>query len=422
MDGTSDAKSPGAIHSAQTTSKLVCFEAIRGLAALVVVVYHIITGFWPAILHREGSHWQATPLWLRALVRFPGKFLWDGGMAVTVFFVLSGFVLSLSFFQKGSSRSLGSAALRRYPRLMFPVAASILLTFLLMVTGAICNRSAGEYIHHVQGITYDPTSSQGESNHWLMNWYNFTPNFWSALRESVWGAFTGLASYNLVLWTMPIELTYSFLVYGFLALFGGLRNRWLLYAILGTLAVVKDYPAPVNGAYFMLDFVLGMALCDLWVHNQRTWRKSLGLIPALILVGLALFTVRFKPLAALIIIGSTAASPRLQQLLSTRCFAFLGRVSFGVYLVHMMVFCSLGCGCYLWLCRNLGWPHLTGTLIAGLVTVVGTLMAGWAFYHLVDRPTIALTHVLDAWLFRPAGESRGVPTTVLPSAQRAAAA
>ncbi len=405
----------------ELSSKLVCFEAIRGLAALMVVVYHVITGFWPEIIYQKGAAWQAMPAWLRALVRFPGSRLWDGGMAVTIFFVLSGFVLSLSFFQRGSSKSLGSAALRRYPRLMFPVAASILLTFLLMCTGAMFNYRAGEFINQLQGNTYTPQSPPWESSCWLMSWYQFSPSILSALRESVWGAFTGVARYNLVLWTMPIELMYSFLVYGFLALFGGLRNRWLLYAILAALALVRDYPAAVSGAYFMLDFVLGMALCDVWTHNQRAWRLSLPLAPALGLVVLAILATPFKPLTALIVIGATAASPRLQQLLSGRRFAFLGRVSFGVYLIHMMVFCSLGCGTYLSLCRGLGCPHLGSCVIASLVTIVGTVAGGWVFYHLVDRPTIALTHLLDGWLFRPQARIETLPLPAILPIERAAA-
>jgi peptidoglycan/LPS O-acetylase OafA/YrhL len=385
----------------------------------MVVAFHIIGGFWPAIIYQQGRQWDVLPALMRALVRFPGKHLWDGGMAVTTFFVLSGFVLSLSFFQKGSSKGLGSAALRRYPRLMFPIAGSILLTFLLMKAGAICSGSTAEFMHQRQGIS-DPLASLKESYYLLMVWYNVSPDFFAALRESVWGAFTGVARYNSVLWTMPIELMGSFLVYGFLALFGGLRNRWLLYAIVGALAVVRDYPPSTAGAYFVLDFVLGMALCDLWVHNQRTWHKSLPLAPALVVVGLALLAVPFKPLAAVLIIAATAASPRLQELLSSRGFAFLGKVSFGVYLVHMAVFCSLGCGSYLLVCRELGWSHLAGCLTGGVATLVGTLLVGWAFYHLVDRPTIALTHRLDSWLFRPRTENQTVLSSVKSSIQQAA--
>jgi peptidoglycan/LPS O-acetylase OafA/YrhL len=392
--------------TAHPAPKLVCFEAIRGLAALMVVLSHIIVGFWPALMYKEGPQWDAAPRWFHALVRFPCEKLWDGSLAVAIFFVLSGFVLSLTFFQKGSTKALGSAALRRYPRLMFPVAASVLLTFVLMKTGAICNQAAAQAIHQNQGITYDPQSRPGESHHWLLVWYNFCPDFVTALHQSTWVAFTGLATYNLVLWTMPIELIGSFLVYSFLALFGGFRRRWLLYAICCGVVLVRDDALPVTGSYYLLNFVLGMALCDLWVYNQRTWQKSLALGPALGLALLGFFAVKIKLLAALIVIGATAASPRLQQLLSARWLAFLGRLSFGVYLVHMMILASLGCGTYMFLCGNLGWPHLSGCLATALAIVLGTILAAWAFYHLVDRPTIALTRRLDSWLFGPKPESR----------------
>jgi len=396
------------------SSRLVCFEAIRGLAALMVLFAHIVVAFWPALIYREGLQWDAAPGWLRALIRSPLSKVLDGSIAVTIFFVLSGFVLSLTFFQKRSTRALGSAALRRYPRLMFPVAASILLTWALMSMGAICNQATAQLIHANQGVTYDPHALRGASHHWLVLWYNFTPDFLTALHQATWVAFTGLANYNLATWTMPIELIGSFLVYGFLALFGGMRKRWLLYAICCALIIVRDDPLPVAGTYNMLSFVLGMALCDLWMHNERNWRKSLPLGPALVLVCVSFFAIKVKVLAALMIIGVTAASPRLQRVLSAGWLEFLGRLSFSVYLIHGAILCSLGCGTYLLLCRHCGWHHLGASLAAAGAAVGGTILAGWAFYHLVDRPTVALTHRLDRWLFRPKLEGTPAPCVTVP--------
>jgi hypothetical protein len=50
------------------------------------------------------------------------------------------------------------------------------------------------------------------------------------------------------------------------------------------------------------------------------------------------------------------------------------------------------------------------------------MLVGWAFYHLVDRPTIALTHRLDSWLFRPRTENRPGPALTLRAGPRAEAA
>src|SRR5262249_3070554 len=194
------------------------------------MIGHFVLAFTPGIYFREGLDWSQLPLAVRGFVNFPAKFIWDGHMAVSVFFVLSGFVLSLSFFQKGSAAAMGSAAIRRYPRLMLPVAVSILFAFVLLWCGAICNQSAVRYMNELHGLPdqVDYNARNGFSNKWLALYYCFTPDFSAALQEAAWGAFTGVALYNLVLWTMPFELTGSFLVYGFLALFGSVRNRAIL--------------------------------------------------------------------------------------------------------------------------------------------------------------------------------------------------
>jgi peptidoglycan/LPS O-acetylase OafA/YrhL len=371
------------------SAKWECFEAIRGLASLAVLVAHVILTFWPALYWRNGSQWADIPFWLQTLARFPGRFLWDGHTAVRIFFVLSGFVLSLTYFQKGSVTALGSAALRRYPRLMLPVSTSVLVACLLMQTGAIYSQEMVQFRTAALGLSGDPEGA----NPWLRSFYNFTPDWPGAARDAFWATFITPSPYNLVLWTMPIELAGSLLVYAFLALFGGLKRRWLLYALAAGLLVARR-------DYFFVDFLMGMILCDLWVHNQRTRRKTLTLGPALGLIAAGLFLVPWKPGVAVVLIGTTALSPRVQELLRARWLAFLGRASFGLYLVHMPITCSLGCGLYLLLCRDLGWSHTAASLTGAAASLTASLTASWLFYHAVDRPTIALTRWLDAWLFR----------------------
>jgi peptidoglycan/LPS O-acetylase OafA/YrhL len=390
--------------------RLVGFEAVRGLAALMVVLSHLVLGFWPELIYREGLQWETTPYLVQLLVRTPLSKVWDGGLAVTIFFVLSGFVLSVSYFQSRSTASLGSSAIRRYPRLMIPVAASILLTFVLMKTGAICARSAARFIHESRGLVYDANAKLEVTHDFFSYWYNFPPNILTALYQGTWSAFTGPApTYNVVLWTMPVELVGSYLVYGFLALFGGMRLRGLLYVVVGAVLFARDASTPAPGTYGLIDFVLGMALCDLWIRNRRTWRWRLSLRAALVLIIVGLFAVKVKPLAAALIIGATAASPALQDWLSTRWLAMLGRLSFGIYLLHTMMLCSVGCGTYLLLCRNLGWPHAAGALAASALTLLATLTGAGAFYHAVDRPAIALARRLDVW-FAADGNSQQNPS------------
>jgi peptidoglycan/LPS O-acetylase OafA/YrhL len=395
-----------------TSGKMECFEAIRGLAALAVVIGHLILTFCPALYFRTGPRWDEIPRWLQFIARFPGKFLWNGELPVEIFFVLSGFVLSLTFFQKGSAASLSSAAIRRFPRLMAPVAASVLLAFLLLQSGLMFSQEAARRMDAMQGLTADPAAPNDISNNWLRIYYGFAPSITDALREGTWGAFFGPAFYNPVLWTMPIELAGSFLVYGFLALFGGVRRRWLLYAIGGILLWKCDQA-------YLADFLGGIALCDLWAFNQRTWQRELPLLAALAVVAVALFAVPWKPASALLVVAAAAASPRFQRILSVGWLSWLGRVSFALYLIHMPIFCSLSCGLYLVCCRDLGWSHVNGALTASAAGLAATLFGSWLFCRLIDRPAILLSRWIDEALFRRRPNVSPVEQAALPVSRAA---
>jgi peptidoglycan/LPS O-acetylase OafA/YrhL len=377
--------------------KLECYDSLRGLAALGVVCAHLIIAFWPGVYFRSGPAWERAPTWLRLLYSFHGKYLVNGCLIVPAFYVLSGFVLSLPYFRGGGATTLGSAATRRYLRLMLPVAFSIFVAYGLMTCGAMRNQDAVRRLHETYGIAENapPPARPGAANHWLASHYNFAPSFPSALRDATYGAFTGMSLYNQVLYTMPDELVGSYLVFAFLALFGNVRNRGLLYAVAGGLCLVGN-------RWNLLDFVFGLALCDLWWQNQQRLRWDLPLRWALLLFALGVFVIpgatRCQPY---VVIGAVVASSRLQMLLAAPWLTFLGRVSFGLFTLHMPILCSLGCGVYLMLSRGWGWSHAAATVTAAGVSLATALVAGWVFYLVVDRPTLGLTRWLDRRLFRP---------------------
>src|SRR5687767_11167726 len=108
-------------------NKLEFLDGVRGVAAIIVVLHHFGIAFFPAInfLDPEKIHLGNGQLEL-TIAKTPLNIFFNGGFAVSVFFVLSGFVLSYKFHLSGSRQLLTTYAAKRYFRLLLPVAASII--------------------------------------------------------------------------------------------------------------------------------------------------------------------------------------------------------------------------------------------------------------------------------------------------------
>ena len=357
--------------------KLVRLDALRGLAAAAVVANHVLLTFWP----RAAGKADVWP-WLRVL--------YDGGFAVKIFFVLSGFVLSVSFFRTGNVRVLWSAALRRYLRLCLPVAASVLLAYAILASGLMFNRACAD-------------AQLPAHFAWLKRPYAFAPSFSAALREGFYGAFfhfTPGYTYNPALWTMSIELRGSYVVFAFLALFGHLRYRWPFYLMAIALAYWLDF--------LMVLFIVGIWLSDVLIGrcDARPWPSAV--CAALVLLGLMLGgltpawaanfglgvslsqTFSAKLIGAVLVVAGTAGASPWASRARVPLLAFLGRVSFSLYLVHLPLLLSVGCGTFVALAQRAGWSHTASAAAATAAAVTAMLMASWLGAMTVEHASIRL--------------------------------
>ena len=163
------------------------FDGVRGWAALAVVVFHSTTELFGGVIPFLATGWL-------------GLFN-DGLLAVYIFFVLSGFVLSNQFFAAGNLARIRITALGRYVRLTIPIAAASFLTFILMKSGFLFNHDAAVILHRED---------------WLGWFYQFPASLASYLRfafYAIYFDFDSHTAYDVVLWTMPYELIGSFLVF-----------------------------------------------------------------------------------------------------------------------------------------------------------------------------------------------------------------
>ena len=336
-------------------------DGVRGWAALVVVAYHTLHCFPHSLLNPDKSNLL--------------NFLSNGPIAVYIFFVLSGFVLSVGFFETGDRNVIFSGVFRRYVRLTIPVAASCLIAFCLMKAGAMHNPEA---------------SIAADSGDWLSPHYLFVPSWDSLLKFALWGVYLNgdsTINYNAVLWTMPLELFGSMLV--FAVLFGlslcrlrAGRTRFIIYGA-GALGVVW-----LDG--HLLAFVIGMVLADLYclAAVQRFRAGGAGLALGVVGVGLcyALATGEAgeisDPAAVSLIaacfVVAVVASRRLAALFETPVSAFLGRISFPIYLIHLELICSASSWLYLAI-AGMGFGADFCAALTQIFTLVGSLVGAVLF-------------------------------------------
>jgi peptidoglycan/LPS O-acetylase OafA/YrhL len=341
----------------------VPLEALRGLAAIVVVAWHSALAFYPA-LPRQGAWWFGAV---------------HGTAAVIVFFVLSGFVLTRRALAANDGRPLARGAIKRWPRLAGPVLAAVLFSWLLFRLDLYAHVEAGARIGSSFLATFGDAHPDGPVE----------PSLKAAvLQGTVFSLFRGGPgdqSYNIVLWTMRYEFLGSFIAFGLgLALLQlanvSLAARMVLVAVTALLVRFAEvyYVTFVLGVCLALlatarpvripwPVALAMVAAAFWLLGYRETSPDHALL-AMLYPGTMPATYAHAGAAGLLILALTGAAP-LRMALSGRWAVALGRLSFPLYLVHVPVICSAGA----WT-----WLGLAGTGAASPAAVLVTVAASFA--------------------------------------------
>lgn len=366
--------------TARAESKLVQLEALRGLAAFVVVAWHFLWAFDPARIGIvDGFDKSAGML---GSVSFASI---DGPAAVTLFFVLSGFVLPLGFFRSGRTEIVVRAAAKRWLRLVGLGPLAVLASYLLFRFGLYRHREAAQLSQSAWLGTFGGTHPpQG-----------FSPSLGGAVLEGSLFAFLREPDmYNPMLWTMHHEFLGSFVTF-FLAVLIWRASVATAVWFLATAAVVVHFTDP-----WLFAFVMGTGLA--WFMSRFDVQLSPVVALACIAAGVFLFgyleprgayaglavlqdprPIRFDRIAihtasGLLIILGLLASNRLGGSFNSPPFRLLGRLSFPVYLFHFPLLCSVGCGLFIPLRAAMSQQStllLVAAVYGPLVVGVGYLFA-----------------------------------------------
>ncbi|MET0248593.1 MAG: acyltransferase [Sphingobium sp.] len=334
--------------SAPSRGRLVEIDALRGIGALCVLIFHYSTRFHE--LFPQASHVPFS---------FPG-----GNYRVLLFFAISGFAI---FFTLERIRSVADFVVNRFARLYPAYLVAMLLTLSV------------EYAAHATELLIGPGAIL--ANFTMLEEFAFLP--------AVDGAY----------WTLSVELAFYFCMI-MLWKWAGLKRLepalvgWL--ALRGLFQLWPDMPERIIMLFalrYVPFFVIGMLSYRVWA-GQRSWRQQAP-YAALALLSIAIgetWDILLIGCALLAIFAGVIGG--YLRWIAVRPLLWLGGISYSFYLIH----------------QNVGFVVMLRVADAGYSPWIGfaaafavALALGTAINRLVERPA---GEAILAWWRRRRAEGR----------------
>ncbi|MBB5058369.1 peptidoglycan/LPS O-acetylase OafA/YrhL [Granulicella aggregans] len=367
-------------QQAQDRIHLVELDSLRGLAAMSVVLLHFL----------EGWLQTAPPEYVKYVVYIP--LLTSGTAAVMMFFVLSGFVLTLPQMT-AEPPGYAAYAIRRVCRIYLPYLAALAFAALC------CWRYHGMEMY-------------GEG--FKLSWREAPSLPLMAQHIAFLGRYDVYA-YNTPVWSLVHEMRIS-LIFPLLCLVSLRLRPWVAFLIALSLQVaarlIDRFSAPYTGAGYpgvpSIFWSLTIAFCGIFLVGSilarhrttivaRLERLPSWLLNVLLVVSLGLyqynaalhiprflrdFTAGLG--AAYFIMLALVPGGWLSRTLRLRPLRWLGKVSYSLYLIHMPILMLLAIVLY--------GKVSPGPSVVPFVML--SLLAAAAFHRWVEMPSMRLGRTL----------------------------
>lgn len=349
----------------KSLGRLHHLDAIRGIAALSVLLGHCY-----ASSHQTN--------WVFMMQR----------PAVTIFFILSGYVLSKSLMKSFGHPVVDGLSyfVRRFFRLYPAIFVAVILAAILAKFYVIPAPQAEITACFLKNIVKATTI------HGLHDYIGSFRLYYLRL--------------NPVFWTLQVEFFCSFLL-PFLV--WPTRNhlvlRWALLPVLGCIKFF--YPWDWCGfPGFLFEFYLGYLAWTLFSKLSEIDPKITRLLTLLLAVGIFIWMSLKDPnlvslsscimVAALIAILGPCNWRGLKSTLQTRLPQFLGKISYSLYLIHYPI--MLFCWSVIWGKGLMVWNRSFSANILAILVLLITIPLATGLERFVEQPLNKLGHRLSGWL------------------------
>lgn len=366
-------------------------DALRGIAAFIVIIFHILISF---DIFREANYsYEYSNFLIKMMNESPLHLLWAGNEAVLLFFVLSGFVLAIPF-QKGRYSGYKNFIFKRFLRIYLPYIAIMTISVISMM------------------LLYE-YKIVGDLSESYVNRWNHEVSI-SAIIAYVLMINYDTANVNGVVWTLYHEMRMGF-VFPFIMLillkFKPIKSLTLLglFVVMSTAVLVS--PFIIFGrneitliirdfgftAYYSIFFILGAFLS---VHKtkilstvndfNKSWKLALLLLSIILINGkwlnslLGIQTSFFYDLMAgfgiVLLFVVVLTSKLAESVLTIKPLLFLGKISYSLYLVHMIVIMTL----------TIIFTHLGNVMIGFILSPIISIPVAYFAYKFFEEPAIKL--------------------------------
>lgn len=320
-------------------SRLFEIDALRGLAALAVVIYHYSTRYDEIFGHQKNDYLGFS----------------HGYLGVHLFFIISGFVI---FMTVKKTKSVSDFAKKRAIRLYPAYIVAVIITYLLVIWSDL----EGRKISFFEAV-FNLTMFQG-----------FIPGI-----KHVDGAY----------WSLTVELTFYILI-GILLYFGLIKriilfsSLWLLVSVgvqILNLVASENMITKVLSYYAIADYsYLFVAGIMFYLIREKSEVKHYIILLSCLVYCFAFNGLWDSIIITLFFITFYCAISGKLGFLNVAPLRFLGAISYSLYLVHQnigyIVIDSI---------EKMGLVHEVYLIIPLLVSIL--IATGLTYY--IEKPTIS---------------------------------
>ena len=366
------------------SKRIVWLDGVKGLACIGVLFHHFTLAFLPATYYGD-MHLTKMRGIDAYMAQSPFSWFMNGNYMVALFCLISALVLGLKVMDMTDKKELGNVILKRYPRLMLPIAPIILFVYIMLQQG---------WFRHLDivPVTQSP---------WLGSYYlNKVPfkRCMESLFVTTW--FSTDSTFSNAFWMLGYLLFGSYLAIVLSTFSWKLKKGALgvvyvfcaiLYVRVNTLSLAFVFGVLLAYCYKYLKNMFGhsfIGICSLLIGIFLGGYPS-GVMPGNIYryfncLPSEILTYQFWHIVgAFFTVYGICNIECLKKFLQKKTFKTLGKLSYSIYIIHIPFLFSVSCYIFKMLMMA-EMSYVERVSMVFLISILGIIGIAYLYQHYIE--------------------------------------